>query len=294
MPEQPKRKNLGRGLAALLGDESIEKLVAPNDRGGNTNSRREYAAIENLVPGKFQPRTQFESKELEALAASIKENGIIQPILVRENVGSPEDWEIVAGERRWRAAQIAQLHDVPILIRAMSDSKALEIALVENIQRENLSPLDEAQAYKELIEQFSHTPSELGKILGKSRSHVANMIRLLGLNDEVKSLISAGLLTAGHARALLNSDKPEELAKNVVKKGLNVRQTEQLVKKGGFKKPTPKDIIAKDANILSLEKELSTLLGLRVSIQDTDSCGQVSIEYKTLEQFEEILVRLKA
>ena len=293
MSDQPKRKNLGRGLDALLGEESIENLVASNNRETNANSNVLRTSIENVVPGKYQPRTQFESEELKALATSIRANGIIQPILVRENIGGPEDWEIVAGERRWRAAQMAQLDDVPIVTRTMTDSKALEIALVENLQRENLSPLDEAQAYKQLIEEFTHTPGELGDFLGKSRSHVANMLRLLTLNDEVKKLLTAGHLTAGHARALLNAENAAELAKDVVKKGLNVRQTEKLVKKTKLKSAITKSSLVKDANIISLEKELSVFLGLRVSIHDTNSRGYVTIEYETLEQFDDILARLK-
>jgi len=289
MSEQRKRKTLGRGLDALLGEDSLKMLAVQKNGNEKGNNLVDFTAIENLVPGKYQPRTEFQTKDLEALATSIKENGIIQPIVVRDNINGPEDWEIVAGERRWRAAQMAQLHDVPIVKHTMSDSKALEVALVENLQRENLSPLDEAEAYKKLIEEFSYTPGELGKVLGKSRSHIANMIRLLGLNEEVKGFISAGRLTAGHARALLTAERPLELAKKVVKKGLNVRQTEQLVKQSVTRITRANRTKEKDVDTISLENELSSHLGLRVLIQNNNSRGHVTIEYETLEQFDTIV-----
>ena len=226
MSDQGKRKNLGRGLDALLGEDALAEFSSSQKAGETKVTSGTVAPIGSLVPGRYQPRTQFVSSELKALAASIKVNGIIQPILVRNSQINPEKWEIVAGERRWRAAQIAQLHEVPILVRKLTNIKALEIALVENLQRANLSPLEEARGYEQLIQEFSHTQEKLGELLGKSRSHVANMIRLLSLSDSVKSLITSGALSAGHARALLNASNPGELAKLVVKRGLNVRQTE--------------------------------------------------------------------
>ncbi|MDC0189615.1 ParB/RepB/Spo0J family partition protein [Rhodospirillales bacterium] len=293
MSDPGKRKNLGRGLDALLGEDALAELSSSQKSGETKVTSVTVAPIGSLVPGRYQPRTQFLSSELKALAASIKVNGIIQPILVRNSQIEPEKWEIVAGERRWRAAQIAQLHEVPILVRKLTNIKALEIALVENLQRENLSPLEEARGYEQLIQEFSHTQEKLGKLLGKSRSHVANMIRLLSLPDGVKSLITSRVLSAGHARALLNSSNPGELAKLVVKGGLNVRQTETLAKKAGVKSRKSPNTYEKDADTLNLEREISTSLGLSVSIHFTPSGGKVTVNYDTLEQLDEVLARLK-
>jgi len=293
MSNRGKRKNLGRGLDALLGEDALTEFSSSQKAGENKVTSVTVAPIGSLVPGRYQPRTQFVSSELKALAASIKVNGIIQPILVRNSQNNPEKWEIVAGERRWRAAQIAQLHEVPILVRKLTNIKALEIALVENLQRANLSPLEEARGYEQLIQEFSHTQEKLGELLGKSRSHVANMIRLLSLPDSVKSLIASGALSAGHARALLNASNPGELAKLVVKRGLNVRQTETLAKKAGVKSRKSPNKYEKDANTLALEREISTSLGLSVSIHFTPSGGKVTVNYDTLEQLDEVLGRLK-
>ena len=293
MSDQGKRKNLGRGLDALLGEDALAEFSSSQKAGETKVTSVTVAPIGSLVPGRYQPRTQFVSSELKELAASIKVNGIIQPILVRNSQINPEKWEIVAGERRWRAAQIAQLHEVPILVRKLTNIKALEIALVENLQRANLSPLEEARGYEQLIQEFSHTQEKLGELLGKSRSHVANMIRLLSLPDSVKSLITSGVLSAGHARALLNSSNPGELAKLVVKRGLNVRQTEALAKKAGVKSRESPNKHEKDADTLALEREISTSLGLSVSIHFTPSGGKVTVNYDTLEQLDEVLGRLK-
>ena len=293
MSDQGKRKNLGRGLDALLGEDTLAAFSSSQKAGKTETTSVTVAPIGSLVPGSYQPRTQFLSSELKALAASIKANGIIQPILVRDSQISPEKWEIVAGERRWRAAQIAQLHEVPILVRKLTNKKALEIALVENLQRANLSPLEEAAGYEQLIQKFSHTQEQLGELLGKSRSHVANMIRLLSLPDSVKLLMTDRALSAGHARALLNSSNPSELAKLVVKRGLNVRQTETLAKKAGVKSRRSPKSHEKDADTLALEREISTSLGLRVSIHFTPSGGKVTVNYDTLEQLDDVLGRLK-
>jgi len=293
MSDQGKRKNLGRGLDALLGEDALAEFSSSQKAGETKVTSVTVAPIGSLVPGRYQPRTQFVSSELKALAASIKVNGIIQPILVRNSQINPEKWEIVAGERRWRAAQIAQLHEVPILVRKLTNIKALEIALVENLQRANLSPLEEARGYEQLIQEFSHTQEKLGELLGKSRSHVANMIRLLSLPDSVKSLITSGALSAGHARALLNASNPGELAKLVVKRGLNVRQTETFAKKAGVKSRKSPNKHEKDADTLALEREISTSLGLSVSIHFTPSGGKVTVNYDTLEQLDEVLGRLK-
>ena len=275
MAEERKRKRLGRGLDALFSDSSDEirdgtpagpASVSLAPAGGTTQS----AAIESLQPGRYQPRRYFDPGELDELAKSLKIHGVIQPILVRETTGCEVDYEIIAGERRWRAAQLAQLHNVPILVRELTDSEALEIALVENLQRENLSPLEEADGYQRLMAEFSHTQEALGDLLGKSRSHVANMMRLLSLPNEIKNLVATGKLSAGHGRALLGADDPVALARNVVKKGLNVRQTEKLVKSGNGMTKSGRRNRAKDSNTVALEHDLAALLGLQVTIDFKD------------------------
>lgn len=242
------------------------------------------------------PRKEFDQQAIDDLAESIREKGIIQPILVRKHPDDPELFEIIAGERRWRAAQQAQLHDVPILVKAFTDREALEVALVENLQRQDLSPLEESEGYQRLMDEFQHTQEDLAKAVGKSRSHVANMMRLLALPDPVKNMLREGKLTAGHARALLNAENPEVLAERVVSRGLNVRQTEKLAMTEGKKQPRKKTSAAraadKDADTLALERDLSQLLGLNVSIIFAGRGGTLAIEYDTLEQLDDILHRL--
>jgi ParB family chromosome partitioning protein len=294
MAKNPKKK-LGRGLSALLGGGAASDVVFPGNKSGNKSGTEQTAPIENLYPGRYQPRQFFSDPEIEELASSIRELGILQPILVRAHPDHADGFEIIAGERRWRAAQIAQLHDVPILLREFSDVEALEIGLVENLQRENLSPLEEAEGYRRLVDEFSHTQEELAKILGKSRSHLANMMRLLNLPDPIKDMLRLGDLTAGHARALLNAEDPLALAKKVVKRGLNVRQTEKLCQaSGGESAPAKKSTTKsdKDANIVALEYDLSNLLGLKVEIDFKMTGGQLKISYETLEQLDDILHRL--
>ncbi len=289
MAKKPSKK-LGKGLSALLGgDESSVSTAAATP----ANASDQTAPIENVYPGRYQPRQLFSDPEIEELASSIRELGILQPILVRAHPDHAGGFEIIAGERRWRAAQLAQLHEVPILVREFSNVEALEIGLVENLQRENLSALEEAEGYRRLIDEFSHTQEVLAKILGKSRSHVANMMRLLNLPDKVKDMLQSGDLTAGHARALLNAEDPVGLAKKVIKRGLNVRQTEKLCQTTdtpAIKKPSAKP--AKDANLVALEYDLSSLLGLKVEIDFKMSGGKVIISYETLEQLDGILHRL--
>ncbi|NQV56679.1 MAG: ParB/RepB/Spo0J family partition protein [Rhodospirillales bacterium] len=287
MAEDGKRKNLGRGLDSLLGSDV--DAVAPGGPG-------EVAPIEALHPGANQPRQIFSDAEIGELAASIKRLGVLQPIIVRRDSNQPGRFEIIAGERRWRAAQVAQLHEVPIIVRELDDSQALEIALVENLQRENLSPLEEAEGYRRLIDEHAHTQDALGQMLGKSRSHVANTMRLLGLPDAVKDMVNAGELSAGHARAVLGATNPLQLAKRVVRRGLNVRQTEALVKRqdkksaagGGATKTAPQ----KNADTISLEKDLSVFLGLKVDIEFSDPGGRLTLNYNTLDQLDDILHRL--
>ena len=279
-----KRRNLGRGLSALLGEDT-----SPAQAAG-----ARQIAIEKLHPGRYQPRRNMGEAELQDLAQSIRELGVLQPILVREHPDRPGDYEIIAGERRWRAAQLAQLHEVPVLVKVLSNKETLEVALVENLQREDLSPLEEAVGLQRLMDEFGHTQEALAKAVGKSRSHVANMLRLLGLPDVVKAMVDKGELSAGHARALLSATAPEVLARQVVDQGLSVRQTEQLVQraaassaKSGGARRGPKE---KDAD--ALETDLSDLLGLRVAIAAKGREGSVTLYYKSLDQLDGLLQRL--
>src|SRR5713226_7916208 len=220
--EDGKRRNLGRGLSALFGEESDDIAAADRQRVGKS------VPIGFLRAGRFQPRHRFDDDALRALADSIREKGVLQPLLVRRHPDAANSYEIIAGERRWRAAQLAQLHEVPVVIKELDDRAALEIALVENVQREDLTALEEAEGYRRLMEEFGYTQEALGTAVGKSRSHVANMMRLLALPDPVRALVESGALTAGHARALLNAADPEGLAREIVRRGLNVRQAERL------------------------------------------------------------------
>ena len=295
MVEKGKRKGLGRGLDALFGDTQDEPREPPVNLNSSTppGNGTETVSIERLRPGRYQPRRNFDPGEMDELSESLKVHGIIQPILVRQSDEGASEFEIIAGERRWRAAQLAQLHEVPILVRELTDSEALEIALVENLQRENLSPLEEAEGYRRLMDEFLHTQEALAELLGKSRSHVANMMRLLNLPDEIKSMVDCGELSAGHARALLGADNPVLLAQEVLKSGLNVRQTEKLVKNGKTETRLPPPRRAKDGNTIALENDLTALLGLQVSIDFSDPGGRVVIVYDSLEQLDDILLRLK-
>ncbi len=296
---EPDRKtNLGRGLAALFGDENAE----PDGLAGN--SEGQILPLEMLHPSPRQPRRRFEDTEIEALAESIKENGILQPILVRPHPQHFGEYEIVAGERRWRAAQRARLHDVPVVVKALEDSKALEIAILENVQRQDLTALEESEGYHALLEEHSYTQSDLARCIGKSRSHIANALRLLNLPDNIKALVDDGALSAGHARALLTAVDIETTAQAVITRGLSVRQTEALVRRGRSKSSSqgrgrPKAATGagiKDANTIALERDLSALLGLRVAIEiqgaSNSERGAVTIHYESLEQLDDVLRRL--
>jgi len=290
MAEAKKRKNLGRGLSSLLGDEQSEDF-------SQLDQVRQYKTvpIEHLSPGRYQPRQHMDQGLIDDLAASIKDKGVLQPILVRRLAEDAETpFEIIAGERRWRASQLAQLHEVPIIIKDLDDQSAFEIALIENLQREDLSPLEEAEAYRRLMEEFDHTQEILAKSVGKSRSHVANTMRLLGLPDPVKAMLEDGSLSAGHARALLKATDPVALARQVAKKGLNVRQTEALVNKPDTPKPAVSSKVPaeKDADTIALERDLTNALGLKVEIKDKGRGGQLVLHYGTLEQLDDILHRL--
>jgi ParB family chromosome partitioning protein len=280
-----KRRNLGRGLSALLGDDP-----AP-ERGAGARQ----IEITKLHPGKYQPRRTMGEDELKDLSQSIRELGVLQPILVREHPDKAGEYEIIAGERRWRAAQLAQLHEVPVMVKVLSNQETLEVALVENLQREDLSPLEEAVGLQRLMDEFGHTQEALAKAVGKSRSHVANMLRLLGLPEAVKTMLDTGAISAGHARALLAASAPEALAREIIEKGLSVRQTEQLVQraasaaKSAGAKRGPKE---KDADTRALETDLSDMLGLRVAIASKGREGSVTVYYKSLDQLDGLLERL--
>jgi ParB family chromosome partitioning protein len=281
-----RKARLGRGLSALLGDDSSD--LAALDQVRESKS----VPIELLRPNRFQPRREFDEGEIAALADSIREQGILQPILVRRDSERPNGFEIVAGERRWRAAQRAQLHEVPVLVKELSDDKALEVALVENIQRQDLNALEEAEGYRRLMSDFQHTQEDLARVVGRSRSHVANTLRLLALPDEVKQMVSRHTLSAGHARALLNADEPVKLARTVAARGLNVRQTERLAQRRRDGRTAAAATLAKDADTLSLERELANLLGLKVAIHFRGAGGDIVIRYSTLEQLDDVVQRL--
>ena len=284
MNSEGQKRNLGRGLSALLGGQGTEP-TAPS-------RAQRSLPVEQIHPGAFQPRQRFDQEELEALAESVRQNGILQPILVRPRANHPNSFEIVAGERRWRAAQLAQLHEVPIMLRELSDREALELAIVENVQRENLSPLEEARGYRRLMDEFGNTQEDLSQHVGKSRSHIANTLRLLDLPAAVQTLLDDGKLSAGHARALIGTPDPTALAALVVNRGLNVRQTEKLAR-FGRSAPAPRARVDKDADTRALERDLTARLGLHVAVTGHGESGHVTVQYKTLEQLDLIIARLR-
>ena len=280
------RRGLAKGLSALLADVDSDAWKRPG--GGPPRT----VPIEFLRPSPAQPRRRFDAGEIEALAESIRANGILQPLLVRQDSENPGAYEIIAGERRWRAAQAAKLHEVPVVVRDLSDREALEAGLVENVQREDLTPIEEAGGYRRLIDEFGHSQEELASIIGKSRSHVANTLRLLGLPGAVKEMVEDGRLSAGHGRALLAGKNPENLAEWVVSKGLNVRQTEALVRRPESSAAPRRTPAAPDANTRAIERDLGDLLGLDVKIQHAAPGGTLTIRYRTLTQLDDVLRRL--
>lgn len=290
-----KPRGLGRGLSALMADVSQEAGVQEP-----SGSRRpdQTVPIEKLKANPNQPRRTFNQGDLDDLAASIKEKGILQPLIVRPIEGG--DYEIVAGERRWRAAQISQLHDVPVLIREFDDTEVLEIAIIENIQRADLNAVEEAAGFRQLMDKFGHTQEKLAAALGKSRSHIANLLRLLSLPEDVQELVVAGELSAGHARALITSDNPSELAKIVVRDGLSVRATEALVKRqqqpdgSTATAPKAKPTGEKDADTRALERDLSAILAMKVAINHKagTEMGQVTLTYENLDQLDDLCAKL--
>ncbi len=299
-----KRRNLGRGLSALLGDSGAGAVAVTNNpmptgipgqlvpSGASAHGIRSLS-VGSLRPGKFQPRRHFDENAIGDLVESIREKGVLTPILVRPHPQDAAMFEIIAGERRWRAAQRAQVHQIPAIVRDLTDQEALELALVENIQRQDLTPLEEADGYRRLIDEFGHTQEELARVVGKSRSHVANSMRLLALPDALKAMVDRSELSAGHARALLTAADPIGLAKRVVEQGLNVRQTEKLAGAEAKTRRAPaKGDPARDADTAALERDLAAALGVKVAIRPTGRGGELTLHYGSLEQLDDILSRL--
>ncbi|HZR61938.1 MAG TPA: ParB/RepB/Spo0J family partition protein [Xanthobacteraceae bacterium] len=292
MADEAARSRLGRGLAALIGDVGTEASVERR-RG------QRKLPIGALRPNARNPRRIFPDTELDELAASLRERGIIQPIVARAVRGSSDAFEIIAGERRWRAAQRAGLHEVPVVIIEATDGEALQLAIVENVQRADLNPLEEAEGYRALIRDFSHSQDEVARMVGKSRSHVANMLRLQTLPDRVREHIHSGRLSAGHARALIGHHDAERLADEIVARGLNVRQVEDIARETGGKSGKhqtngkARTRAAKNADSLALEKRLADALGLAVTIEHGERGGTLSIRYRNLDQLDDVVRRLE-
>ncbi len=286
MAQRPnKSRGLGRGLSALMSDVGDAQQNAP--RRAET-----HIPVEKVHPNPDQPRRAFEETALEDLANSIAEKGIIQPLIVRVHPSLPDAYEIVAGERRWRAAQRAKLHEVPVIVRNFDDTEVLEVAIIENIQRADLNPVDEATGYRQLMDKFGHTQEQLSTALGKSRSHIANLLRLLNLPADVQQFLTKGDLSAGHARALVGHPNASILAQEILRKGLSVRETERLAKKD----PTPGTVPAakpksKDADTLQIEGELSATLGMKCTIDHAASGegGKLVLHYRDLDQLDDLL-----
>lgn len=289
MAVNKKSRGLGRGLSALMADVTEENTRQAESTGSGQADL--FVSIERIFPNPDQPRRDFTPEQLDDLANSIREKGVIQPLIVRRR--GADGYEIVAGERRWRASQMAQLHEVPVVVRDYDDTEVLEVAIIENIQRADLNPVEEAMGYRQLMDKFGHTQEQISGAMGKSRSHIANLMRLLNLPEEVRNLLKSGDLSAGHARALVTSDNASELARKVVKGGLSVRQTEKLVKKPSSlveqtKNKRPKT--HKDADTVALEGDLSANLGMKVQVnhQSGGESGKISIDYQTLDQLDEL------
>jgi ParB family chromosome partitioning protein len=286
MNDRPTR--LGRGLAALIGDMAVVEGARVTESGGVKK-----LPVEFIIANRANPRRTFDNDQLEELTNSIREKGVMQPLLVRPS-NDPNVFEIIAGERRWRAAQKAGLHEVPVIVRDVGDKEALELAIIENVQRADLNPLEEAMGYGQLIEQFDYTQQDLAQVIGKSRSHVANTLRLLRLPEDVREMVASGTLTAGHARTLITSEDPATLARQIVSGGLSVREAEALSQQrdiAGKKKPVEAPG-SRDPDTVALERRLSDALGLSVSLAHGDRGGKLEIRYKTLEQLDGICLRL--
>ncbi len=286
MSSSTSKKGLGRGLSSLMGDVKDVSIQTDN------TSQETKISIANLKPSPSQPRRLFDKNSINELAESIKSKGLVQPILVRPSPSESGIYEIIAGERRWRAAQIAQLHEIPAVVRQLDDIEALEIAIIENVQRSDLSPIEEAAGYKRLIDNHGHTQEALAEIVGKSRSHIANIIRLLGLPQSIQDMISEGKISSGHARAIMSSAFPEQLAEKIVNENLSVRDTENLVKP---KKNRIKKVKLKDPDTVDLENSLTARLGLKVTVEHKGpkKGGFIKVDYKSLDQLDMITKKLK-
>lgn len=284
-PGRPGR-GLGRGLGALMADVTQED--AAGIAGAKPSRPDQMIPVEQIQPNPDQPRRGFSQENLQELAESIREKGVIQPLILRRHPAESGAYQIVAGERRWRAAQLAQLHEVPALLRDYNDVEVLEIAIIENIQRADLNPLEEASGYQQLMDRFGHTQKQVSDALGKSRSHIANLLRLLNLPEEVQDMVRDGQLSAGHARALVTCENAVELARKVVAGGMSVRETEKLAKAEELPSPAPKSSAEADPNTVALERDLSAALGMRLRIEHArdQQTGRVTIKYKTLEELD--------
>ncbi len=294
MVERPQR-GLGRGLSALLGEaaEASDAGAAAPQPAQPLGAGREFP-IETIQRNPDQPRRIFSETEMEELTASIRQKGVLQPVLVRPLPGTPGEFQLVAGERRWRAAQRAGLKTIPVVVRELSDIEVLEIGVIENVQRADLNPIEEAYAYQILMTQYGRTQDHVAKIVGKSRSHIANTARLLALPTSVRELVAEGQLTAGHARALIGLDEAESLAARIVAQGLTVRQAEALAREAS--EPTPKPArrppAAKSPDTEALEQDLADMLGLEVALEDRGGAGTLTLRYATLEQLDDLCRRL--
>ena len=278
------RRGLGRGLSALMADVTATDVPA-------TSSDRKMVPLEQITANPDQPRRSFDPAALQELAQSLKSRGVLQPLIVRPHPADSGLYQIVAGERRWRAAQIAQIHELPVIVRDLSDTEVLEIAIIENIQRADLNAIEEAASFRQLMERFGHTQEQLAESLNKSRSHIANLLRLLNLPDQVQIWVKEGRLTAGHARALVTSPNAVQLARRVIDRGLSVRETEELAKKSS--EPSDKKIksrFEKDADTRALESDLSAHLRMRVAINHAGNMegGQLLVSYKDLDQLDRL------
>jgi ParB family chromosome partitioning protein len=321
MAIQNSKSRLGRGLASLIGDNggalatgaagatgaTKPAAAATPDKPANVNVAPATAAAASMVPEEghrllpidmikpspLNPRKNFSPTELDELATSIKQRGLVQPLLVRPAGNGEEGYELVAGERRWRAAQQAGVHQVPVMVRSLADKEVLELAIIENVQRSDLNAIEEASGYNELIQRFGYSQDELARIMGKSRSHLTNMLRLLKLPESVQAMLREGVISAGHARALVGQADAEKLARKIVAKGLSVRQVEALVKDNASRKPVDHVMAVRDADTLAIEKELADTLGLAINIQKgKGQSGEIRIKYKTLDQFDDLYLRL--
>ncbi|MFC3704153.1 ParB/RepB/Spo0J family partition protein [Devosia honganensis] len=285
MTEKPTR--LGRGLAALIGDMAALEGARVTESG----SGGKRLPVDFIIANRANPRRSFDPDQLEELTNSIREKGVMSPLLVRPT-DDPDIYELIAGERRWRAAQRAGLHDVPVIIREVDDKEALELAIIENVQRADLNPLEEAMGYGQLIEQFDYTQQDLAQVIGKSRSHVANTLRLLRLPEDVRTMVASGTLTAGHARTLITVEDPAGLARQIVDKGLSVREAEALSQQRDLPPRRPALEKPRDADTLALERRLADALGLTVALNHSERGGRLEIRYRTLEQLDDLCLRL--